>query len=153
MGSQRFGHDWATELNWMKFIHFENNFKELAFYFANFCYCFSILVCGLVAKSWPTLCYPMECNTPGSPVLHCLLEFAQIHVQWIIESVMLFNHLILCHPLLLLHSIFPYIRVYLFQSIDSVSGSQRTGASASASVLPMNIQGWFLLWSTGLIYL
>ena len=45
-----------------------------------------------------SLCHPVDCSTPGSPVLPCLLEFAQIHV----ESVMLSNHLILCGPLLCL---------------------------------------------------
>ena len=35
----------------------------------------------------------------------------------------------------------------------SPSGGQSIGASTSASVLPMNIQGWFLLWFTGLISL
>ena len=44
-----------------------------------------------------------------TPALHCLPEFAQTHV---IESVMPSNHLILCHPLLLLSSIFPCIRVF-----------------------------------------
>ena len=41
--------------------------------------------CCSVAKLCPTLCDPMDCNTPGFPVLHCLLEFAQIRVhlsQW-----------------------------------------------------------------------
>ena len=55
-----------------------------------------------------------------------------------IESVMPFNHLILCHPLLLL-SIFPSIRV-----ISRVNTSHTSiGASVSALVLPMNIQDWF----------
>ena len=60
-----------------------------------------------------------------------------------IESVMPSNHFILCHPLLLLSLIFPRIR----------ESSQSTGASASASVLSMNIQDWFLLGLTGLISL
>ena len=34
-----------------------------------------------VAQSCPTLCDPVDCSTPGSPVLHCLLEFAQPHVH------------------------------------------------------------------------
>jgi len=51
---------------------------------------------------------PTGHSTPGSSVLHCLLEFAQIHVH---ESEMLSNHLILYCPLLLLPSIFPSIRV------------------------------------------
>ena len=51
---------------------------------------------------------------PGFPVLHCLAEFAQVHVHWI---GVLSNHLILCHPLLLLPSIFPNIRVFSSESI------------------------------------
>ena len=50
----------------------------------------------------------MDCNTPGSSVLHYLPEFTQIHVT---ELVMLSNHLILC-CLLLLPSVCPRIRVF-----------------------------------------
>ena len=50
---------------------------------------------------------------PGFPVLHNLPEFAQIMS---IESIMLSNHLILCHPLLLLPSIFPSTRVFSNES-------------------------------------
>ena len=57
-----------------------------------------------------------------------------------IESVTPSNYLILCHPLLLLPSIFPSIRVFPVSWLF-ISGSQSIGASASASVLPMNIQG------------
>ena len=67
-----------------------------------------------------------------------------------IESVMPSNHLILCYPLLL-PSIFPSIRVFSSESVPFASGGQGIVASASASVLPMNIQGWFLLGLTGLI--
>ena len=68
-----------------------------------------------------------------------------------IESMMLSNHLILCRPLLL-PSIFPSIRFFSNEQLFA-SGDQSTGASASASVLPMNIQGWFPLGLTGLISL
>ena len=61
---------------------------------------------SLVAQSCPTLCYPMNHSTPGLPVHHQLLESTMF-----IESVMPSNHFILCHPLLLLPSIFPSIRV------------------------------------------
>ena len=61
-----------------------------------------------------------------------------------IESVMPSNHLILCHPLLLPPSVFPSIRVFSNESFFA-SGGQNTGVSASASVLPMNIQDWFPL--------
>ena len=69
-----------------------------------------------------------------------------------IESAMPSNHLILCRPLLLLPSIFPSIRVFSNESVLHISG-QSTGASASASVPPTNIQGWFPLGLTGLISL
>ena len=66
------------------------------------------------------------------------------------KPVRLSNHLILCHPLLLLPSIFPSIQVFSNES-EFVSGGQNIGVSASASVLPMNIQDWFLLELTGWI--
>ena len=56
-----------------------------------------------------------------------------------IELVLQSNHLILCHPLLLLPSILPSIRVFCNESLFA-SGGHRIGASVSASVLPMNIQ-------------
>ena len=55
----------------------------------------------------------MHCSTRGFPVLHCLPEFAQFMS---IKSMMPSNHLILCHPLLLLCSIFPSIRVFSSKS-------------------------------------
>ena len=68
-----------------------------------------------------------------------------------VELVMLSNHLILCRPLLLLPSIFPSIRVPMSQLF--ASGGQSIGASVSASVLPVHIQGWLPLGWTGLISL
>ena len=70
-----------------------------------------------------------------------------------IELVIPSNHLILCHPLLLLPSIFPSIRVFSNMSQFFASGGQSFGASASASILPMNIQDWLPLGLTGLISL
>ena len=63
-------------------------------------------------------------------------ELAQTHVHLV---VMPSNHLIFCHPLLLLPSIFPSIRIFPMSQFFT-SGGQSIGASASASVLPMNIQ-------------
>ena len=63
------------------------------------------------------------------------------------ELVMPSNHLILCHPLLFLPSIFTSMS-WLF-----TSGSQSTGVSASASVLSVNIQDWFPLGWTAWISL
>ena len=67
-----------------------------------------------------------------------------------IESVMPSNHLILCHPFLLLPSVFPSIKVFSNESVLHISG-QSIGVSASASVIPMNIQNWSPL--TGWIFL
>ena len=60
-------------------------------------------------QSCPTLCDPVDCSTPGFSVLH-LLEFAQIHVHRVSD------HLILCHPLLLLPSVFLSISVFSSES-------------------------------------
>ena len=69
-----------------------------------------------------------------------------------IELVTLSNHLILCHPLLLLPSIISNIGSFpMSQFFASVGQSIRV--SASASVLPMNIQDWFPLGWTGWISL
>ena len=65
--------------------------------------------CCLIAKSYPILCNPMNCSTPGFPVLHYLPEFAHTHVQCVDDAIQL------CHPLLprlLLLSIFPSIRFF-----------------------------------------
>ena len=61
-----------------------------------------------------------------------------------IESVIPPNHLILCRPLLLLPSIFPASGSFQMSQLFT-SGGQSFGVSASASVLPMNIQDWFPL--------
>ena len=63
-------------------------------------------------------------------------------------SVMPSNHLILCCPLLLLLQSFPASGSYSMSQYFA-SGGQRIGVSASASVLPMNIQVWLPLGWTG----
>ena len=69
--------------------------------------------CCSVAQSCPTLCDLLDSSTPG---------FLSFTISWIllklmsIESVMSSNHIILCHPLLLLSSIFPSIRVFFHKS-------------------------------------
>ena len=65
-----------------------------------------------VTQSCLPLCDPMGCSMPGFPVHHRFLELSQT-----IESVMPSNHLILCHPLILLPSIFPSTRVFSNESV------------------------------------
>ena len=91
----------------------------------------------------------MSRSTPG---LLSITNSRSPPKQMSIESVMPSNHLILCHPLLLLHSIFPRIKVFSSESFFT-SGGQSIGASASASVLPVNILDLFPLRLTGLISL
>ena len=68
------------------------------------------------------------------------------------ESTMPSNHLIFSHPLLLLSSIFPSMRVFYSELFLHIRWPS-IGISASVSVLPMNIQCWFPLRLTGLISL
>ena len=90
----------------------------------------------------------MDCSRPGFPVHHQLLELAQTHVhQWchptILSSVIPFSS---CPQSFLASGSFPMSQFF-------TSGGQGIGASALASVLPMNTQSWFPLWLTGLISL
>ena len=84
-----------------------------------------------VTQSFPTLCDPIDHSTPGFPAItnsHSLLKLMSI------ESVMLSNHLILCHPLLLLPSIFPSIRVFSNKSILHIRWPQYWSFSFSISL-------------------
>ena len=67
-----------------------------------------------VAQSCLTICYSMDCSTPGFPVQHQLQSLLKL---MFIKSVIPSNHLILCCPLLLLPSIFPSIRVFSNESV------------------------------------
>ena len=92
----------------------------------------------------------MDCSTPGFPVHHQLPELAQTHVHQVWWSHPTISS---CLPLLLLPSFFPSIidSFPVSQSFSSVG--QSIEASASASVLSMNIQDWFPLGWTGLTFL
>ena len=71
------------------------------------------LFCCSVTQSCPTLCDPLDCSTPGFPVLHHLLELVQTHVHRLGDAIQL-SHL--CLPFLLLPSIFTSIRVFSNES-------------------------------------
>ena len=86
----------------------------------------------LFATPW-TAAYQASLSITNSWSLHTLMS---------IESVMPSNHLILCGPLLLLPPIPLSIRSFPMSQFFSW-GSQSTGVSALASVLPKNTQGWF----------
>ena len=59
-----------------------------------------------VTKLCQNLFDTMNCSIPGFSVLHYLLEFAETYVHWVSDAI----YFILCHPLLILPSIFPSIR-------------------------------------------
>ena len=67
-----------------------------------------------VTQSCLTLCDPVDSSMPGLPVHHQLLELTQTHVH---RLVMPSSHFIFCHPLLLLPSILPSIRVFSNKSV------------------------------------
>ena len=103
--------------------------------------------CCSVNQLCPTLCDPMDCIMPGFPVLHHLPELAQAHVHWVGDAIQPSNSEAFfssCFQSFLVSGSFP--KSWIF-----ASGSQSIGASAS--VLPMNIHGWFPLGLTGLISL
>ena len=106
----------------------------------------SVQFCS-VTQSCPTLCNPVDCSTPGFPSITNSRSSLKLIS---IESVMPSNHLILCHPLLILPQSFPASGSFPMNQLFTSHG-QRFGALASESVLPMNIQGWFPLRLTGLI--
>ena len=107
-----------------------------------------MLLFGLLSPDWLFA-------TPWTAVHQASLSFtiSQTLLKLMsIELVLLSNHLILCCPLLLLSSIFPSIRVFSNEWALRIRW-QSTRVSASASVLPVNIQSWFPLGLTGLICL
>ena len=93
-----------------------------------------------VAQSCPTLRDPMDHSTPGLPVHHQLPEFTQIHLHWVDDAIQPSHPLPSPSPALSLSQ-----HQGLFQWVLLASGGRRIGASASASVLWMNIQSWFPL--------
>ena len=94
-----------------------------------------------VAQLCPTLWDPLDWSTPGFPVLHYLLEFAQTHIHWVNDAIQPSYPLSLHspHPQLSSESGF-FPMSWLFPS-----GGWSIGASALVSVLPKNIQGWLPL--------
>ena len=90
----------------------------------------------------------MDCSIPV-PVPHHFPDFVQVHVHWISDAVQWFSYsvtLFFCLQSFLASGSFPMSCLF-------ISGGQSISASASASVLTMNIQGWFPLGLTGLISL
>ena len=88
---------------------------------------------GSVSQSCPALCDPKDCSTPGFPVLHHLLQLAQTHVHWIGDAIQPFHLSSPSLPAFNLSASGSFLISTLF-----TSGGQSIGASALASVFPMN---------------
>ena len=97
MGSQRVGHDWVSEMNWITGILGslkvfmgglgvqQNRFKRWKA--MSFCDSSSLIQFSSVAQLCPTLCDPMNHRTPGLPVLHQHPESTQTHVHWVGDAI------------------------------------------------------------------
>ena len=92
-----------------------------------------------------TLCNPMGCSTPGFPVLHHLLEFAQTDVHRVGDAIQPSKHVV---PFSSGLQSFPASRSFPVSWLFTSGGQS---IAASASVLAMNFKGWFPLELTSLI--
>ena len=108
-----------------------------------------------VAQSGPTLYNPMNRSTPGLPVHHQLPESTKTHLHWVSDAI---QPLILCHPLLLLPSIFPTIRVFSNASALHIRWSKYCSFSFNISPSnehpgqsPLGWIGWISHQSKGLL--
>ena len=106
-----------------------------------YCHCYVTQLCLL-------LCEGMNCTKPGLPVPHHLPKFAQVHVHCICDAIQPAHRLSSPSP-----SAFNLSQHQgLFQWVGCLHKlTKKTGASASASGFPVNIQGWVPLRLTGLI--
>ena len=111
------------------------------------CVCFFCSVTNFVvvqSLSCVQLCDSIDYSMPGFPVVHCLLEFAQTHVHSVGDAIQ--------PP----HPVIPFSCPQSFPASGSfpmnwLFASSGQSIGASASVLPMNIQGWFSLGLTNLM--
>ena len=113
----------------------------------------TVFYCWVIKFCMTHYCDPLDCSRPGSSVLHDLPELVQIHVHWFNDDV----HLILCHPLLLLPSIFPRIRVFSNESVLCIRRPKYWSFSFSISpsnehsgLISFGWTGWISLLPTGL---
>ena len=78
-----------------------------------------------------TLCDPMDCSTPGFPVLHCLPEFAQVHIHWIGDAIQPSHPLSPPSP--------PTLNQDLFQWVGS---SHQVAKALELQLRHQSFQGW-----------
>ena len=148
LGSHRVGHDWSDLAAARSILDAAlSNSSTLipaAFLFKN-----SYSVQFNSAPLSPTLCNPMNCNTPGLPVRHQHPASTQTHVQCVGDAIQPSHPLSSPSP--------PALNLSQHQSlikwVSYSRGGQNIGVSPSTSTLPMNTQDWSPLGWTGWISL
>ena len=103
------------------------------------------LCCCSVAEACLTVFDPMDCNTPGFPVLHYLLEFAQTHVHWVDDAIQPSHPLLTASP--------PAFNLFQHQSLFQWIGSSYQVAKLLELQLQHQSFQWLTLRLTGLISL
>ena len=106
--------------------------------------CTSYCCCCSVTHLCPTLCDTMDCRMAGFPVLRYFPEFAETHDHWVGDAIQSSRPLSFSSCL----QSFPASGSFQMSQFFTSCGQS---IGASASVLPMNIQGWFPLWLIGFI--
>ena len=135
MGSQRVRHYWVI--------------KTFTFTFRALQPASDALFSSVQSLSCVRICNLIDCSMVGFPVHHQLPELTKTQVPWVCDAIQP------SHPLSSLSP--PTLNLSQHESFQMsqffMSGGQSIGVSASASVLPMNIQDWFPLGWTGWISL
>ena len=141
---------WTRRSNWteLKFVlmAFSDQTLPVVLMFDNSDYRLLLFQFGSVTLLCSTLCHSTDCSRPGFPVHHQPLELAQTHVHWVSDAVQPSSSVV---PFSCLQS-FPASGSFPMSPFFTSCG-QSIWASASVSVLSMNIQDWFPLGLIGLI--
>ena len=78
----------SFRMDWLDVLAVQGTLKSLLQHHSSKA---SILRCSVqfssVAQSYPILCNPMNCSTPGLPIHHQLPEFTQTHVHWVGDAI------------------------------------------------------------------
>ena len=106
----------------------QNSYEVVIYYEVVICRIFSQF--SSVTQSRLTLCNPMDCSTPGLPVIHQLQEFTQTHVHWVGDATQPSHTLSSPSPL---PSIFPSIRVFSNEPVLCIRWPKYRGFSFSIS--------------------
>ena len=113
------------------------NWEPFCWLIGKQCYIWDVCMLSHFSHVW-LFVTPMDCSTPGFPIPHRLPDRTQTHVHWVSDAIQLASptDVIFCHPLLLLPSIFPSIRVFSNESTLHIRWSKYW--SFSFSISPSN---------------